>query len=135
MWGQWQTSVPFRGQLLPFVHQLNINYLTHSSFVSIEADWCLLLNILCIFFKKEKKQGKGERVSYQFISHSIFLPKKIISLNPWWIWGAEAEQSAGAALKCAPFHPFSSSAVEAEKKLQRQALCCSCQWGWVIPIS
>lgn len=124
--------MPFRGQLLPFVHQLNINYLTHSSCVSIKADWCLLLSLLCI--EKENNEKENISVSYQFISHSIFLPKKIISLNPWWIWGADAEQSAGAALKCAGFHPFSGSAVEAEKQLQRQTFCCSCQWGGVSPI-
>lgn len=50
--------------------------------------------------KKKNKEMENTSVSDQFISHSVFLPKKIVSLNPWWIWGTEAELSAGAALKC-----------------------------------
>lgn len=79
---------------------------------------------------------KAEHKCYlPVFSHSPFLPKKIVPLNPWWVQGQEQDnQPVWLWSAAAGFHPFPSSAVEAEKRLQRQTCCCSCQWGWVIPM-
>lgn len=69
--------------------------------VPIDADQCSLPKILCVR-KRRNEDRENTRVSYQFISRSSFLPKKIVPRNPWMggVGRAEAGQSAGVALKC-----------------------------------
>lgn len=80
--------------------QLSIWLFNTFKLCTIEGWSVLTAEYLMSLKRKKVRKRKNTSVSYQFISHSNFLPKKIVALNPWWIWRAEVEQSAGVTLKC-----------------------------------